>query len=70
MLYIGTKVTARPPEGGPTKVGGLSASNLPLISIPQPTRMPDGLAKRPGEYDRANELWAMNFEIFVVAYDL
>ena len=47
-LYIGDKgvnVAARLPEGGAAEVGGLSASNLPLISIPHPTRMPDGQAK-------------------------
>ena len=41
---------ACPPEGGPTEVGGFSASNLPLVSIPHPTWMPDGPAKRPGKY--------------------
>ena len=53
MLYkgcIGDKKAARPPEGSPTEVGGLSASNLPLVSIPHPTRMLDGPAKRPGKY--------------------
>ena len=48
MLYIGDKgvnVAARPPEGGPAEAGGLSASNLPLISIPHPARMPDGPEK-------------------------
>ena len=53
VLYkvcIGVWKAARPPEGGPTEVGGLSASNLPLVSILHPTRMPDGPAKRPGKY--------------------
>ena len=36
----GVKVAAQP-----TGVGGLSASNLPLISIRDPTVMPDGPAK-------------------------
>ena len=48
MLYIGDKgvnVAARPPEGGLAEVGGLSASNLPLISIPHRARMPHGPAK-------------------------
>ena len=47
--YIGVKKAACPFEGGPTEAGGLSASNLPLISIHHPTRMPDGPAKRPGK---------------------
>ena len=34
---LGTKFAARPPEGGPTEVGGLSASNLPLIDTPSDT---------------------------------
>ena len=48
MLYIGDKgvnVAARPPEGGPVETGGLSASNLPLILIHNPARMPDGPSK-------------------------
>ena len=48
MLYIGDKgvnVTACPPEGGAAKAGGLLASNLPLILIHHPGRMPDGSAK-------------------------
>ena len=48
MLYkecMGVTKAARPPEGGTTEDGGLSASNLPLISIPYPTRIPDGPAK-------------------------
>ena len=48
--YIGVWKAARPSEGGPTKVGGFSASNLPLVSIPHLTRMPDGPAKRPSKY--------------------
>ena len=47
-LHRGKKAS-RPPEGGPTEVGGLSASNLPSVSIPHPTRMPDGQAKGPGK---------------------
>ena len=43
-------VSARPPEGGPAETGFFSASNLPLISIPYPARMPDGPAK-------AGEVW-------------
>ena len=45
MLYKrdkGVSVAARPPEGGPAE--GLSASSLPLVSIPHPVRMPDGPA--------------------------
>ena len=48
MLYkgcIGVKKAARSPEGGPAEIGGLSASNLPLISIPHLARIPDGPAK-------------------------
>ena len=53
MLYIvdkGVDVAARAAEGGPAEgdpadAGGLLASNLPLISIPHPARMPDGPAK-------------------------
>ena len=48
MIYIGDKganVAARPPEGGPGEIGGLSASNLPLISIPHPAQMQDGPAE-------------------------
>ena len=48
MLYkwcIGVITAAHTSEGGPIEVGGLSASNLPLISIPHPTQMPDGPAK-------------------------
>ena len=41
----GVNVAARPPEGGPAEAGDLSASNLPLISIPHPARMPDDTAK-------------------------
>ena len=53
MLYKGcieVKKAARLPEGGPAEVGDFSVSNLPLISIPHPTRMPDGPAK-------AGEIW-------------
>ena len=32
------------------KLGAFTALNLPLVSIPHPTRMPDGPAKRPGKY--------------------
>ena len=46
---MGVTKAARPPEGGPTEVKGLSASNLPLISIPHPTRMPES-QQRPGKY--------------------
>ena len=45
MLYKGDKdinVAARQPESGPAETGGLSATNLPLVSIPRPARMPDG----------------------------
>ena len=48
MLYIGDKcvnVAACPAEGGPAEAGGLSTSNLPLVPIPHPARMPDGQAK-------------------------
>ena len=48
VIYIGDKgvnVAARPPEGGPNETGGLSASNMPLISIPHPARMLDSPAK-------------------------
>ena len=48
MLYTGDKgvnVAASPLEGGLAEAGGLSVSNLPLISIPHPSRMPDGPAK-------------------------
>ena len=48
VLYKGDKgvnVAARPLEGGLAEAGGLSASNLPLISIPHPARMPDDSAK-------------------------
>ena len=41
----GTKVAAHPPGGGPAETGSLSASNLRLILIPHPLRMPDGPAK-------------------------
>ena len=53
VLYkgcIGDKKAARPPEVGPTEVGGLSASNLPLVLLPHPTWMPDGPVKRPGKW--------------------
>ena len=43
VLYQGDKgvnVAACSPEGGPPEAGDLSASNLPLISIPHPARMP------------------------------
>ena len=36
-IIKGDKVAARPPEGGPTEVGGLSASNLPLFDTPSNT---------------------------------
>ena len=39
------KKEARPPKDGPAEAGGLSTSNLPLISIPHPARMPDGPTK-------------------------
>ena len=55
VLYkgcIGDKKAVRPPEGGPTEVGSPSASNVPLVSIPHPKRMPDGPAKRPGRLGR------------------
>ena len=48
VLYIGDKdvnIAARPPEGDPAEPGRLSASNLPLISIPHLGLMPDGPAK-------------------------
>ena len=48
MLYKGDKgvnVAAHPPEGGPAKVGGLSALNLPLVSVPCLAQMPDSPAK-------------------------
>ena len=48
LLYkecIGDKKVARRPEDGQTEVGGLSATNLPLVSIPHPARLPDGPAK-------------------------
>ena len=48
VLYIGKKgvnVAARPPEGSPAETGGISASNLSLISISHPARMPEGPAK-------------------------
>ena len=49
MLYKGdkgVKVAVRQPEGSPADARGLSAWNLPLISIPHPARMPDD----PGKY--------------------
>ena len=48
MLYKGDKgvnIAACEPKGGPAEAGGLSASNLPLISIPYPAQMPEGPAK-------------------------
>ena len=48
VLYIGYKgvnVAAHPPKGGPAEAGDLTASNLPLISIPQPAQMLAGPAK-------------------------
>ena len=48
VLYIGYKGVndaARTPGGGLVEAGDLSASNLPLISIPHPAWMPDGPAK-------------------------
>ena len=41
VLYIGDRsvnVAAHPPKGGPAETGGLSASNLQLISISHPAR--------------------------------
>ena len=48
MLYIGNKGVNV--AGGPAKAGGLSTSNLPLISIHHPGRMPDGSAKAEEVY--------------------
>ena len=48
MLYIrdkGVNVAARPAEGGSAEAEDISASNLPLISIPHQARMPDGKPK-------------------------
>ncbi len=48
MLYIGNKgvnVAACPREGGPANAWGLSASNLPLISIHHLAFVPDDPAK-------------------------
>ena len=53
MPHIGDKgvnVAARPPEGGPAKTGGLSASNLPLILIHHPAQMPESLVKAEEVY--------------------
>ena len=41
MGHKGVNIAARPPEGNLAEVGGLWASNLPLVSIPHPARMPD-----------------------------
>ena len=61
MLYIGDKganVAARPSESSPAETGGLSASNLPLVSIPHPARMPDGPAK-------AGEVFIRQIDMFM-----
>ena len=42
---IDVNVAVHPPKGSPAEVGDLSASNLPLISIPHPARIPDDPAK-------------------------
>ena len=45
MLYKGDKGvndTACPLEVGPAEAGSLSASNLPLVSIPHSAQIPDG----------------------------
>ena len=74
MLYKecrGDRKAARPSKGGPTEVGGLSALNLPLVSIPHPTRMPDGPAKRLG--GRSVCWYQYNFEYMLnskISYEL
>ena len=47
VLYIGDRGCS-----WPTKAEGLSTSNLPLISIPHPARMPDGPAKVREVFDK------------------